>query len=74
MIIFGIIEMEVNQDVIDYKNYAYSQEVIYWRKAALESIFNQERRKKIHRLNTSNVSLIRKVKIVKTVCIYKIFT
>ena len=59
--------------MIDYINYAYKEEVTYWKKAALESILNQERRKKINRLNTSKVSLIRKVKIVKTVYIYKIF-
>ena len=58
--------------MIDYINYAYKEEVTYWKKATLESILNQERRKKINRLNTSKVSLIRKVKIVKTVYIYKI--
>ena len=59
--------------MIDYINYAYKEEVTYWKKATLESILNQERRKKINRLNTSKVSLIRKVKIVKAVYIYKIF-
>ena len=59
--------------MIDDINYAYKEEVTYWKKATLESILNQERRKKINRLNTSKVSLIRKVKIVKTVYIYKIF-
>ena len=60
--------------MIDYINFNYSEEVTYWGKAAIESIFNQERRKKINKFNTSKVSLIWKIKIVKTVCIYEIFT
>ena len=41
----------VNQDMIDYINYAYSEEVTYWRKAALERVLT-ERRKRINRLST----------------------
>ena len=33
--------------MIDYINFAYSEEVTYWGKTAIESIFNQERRKKL---------------------------
>ena len=51
--------------MIDYINYAYSEEVTYWRKAALESILTK---------SISKVSLIRKLNIVKTVSIYEIFT
>ena len=39
------IEIEVNQDVINYINYAYSEEVTYWRKAALESILTKSEEK-----------------------------
>ena len=56
--------------MIDYINFAYSEEVTYWGKAAIESIFNQERRKKINRFNTSKISLIWKINIVKKVFIY----
>ena len=39
------IEIEVNQDMINYINYAYSEEVTYWRKAALESILTKSEEK-----------------------------
>ena len=39
------IEIEVNQDMINYINYAYSEEVTYWRKAALESILTNSEEK-----------------------------
>ena len=58
--------------MIDYINYAYSEEVTYWRKAALESILTNSEEKKINRISASKVSLIWKVKIVKTVSIYGI--
>ena len=59
--------------MIDYINFAYSEEVTYWGKAAIESIFNQERRKKINRFNTSKVSLIWKIKIVKTMHLWNFY-
>ena len=37
------IEMEVNQEKIDYINHVYNKEIAYWKKAALE----RERRKRI---------------------------
>ena len=37
------IEIEVNQEKIDYINYVYNKEIAYWKKAALE----RERRKRI---------------------------
>ena len=39
------IEIEVNQDMINYINYAYSEEATYWRKAALESILTKSEEK-----------------------------
>ena len=32
------IEIEVNQEKIDYINYAHSEEIAYWKKAALERV------------------------------------
>ena len=37
------IEIEVNQEKIDYISYVYNKEIAYWKKAALE----RERRKRI---------------------------
>ena len=42
------IRIEVNQDKINYINYAYSEEVTYWRKAAFERV-STERRKRINK-------------------------
>ena len=39
------IETEVNQEIIDYINYGHNEEITYWRKAALERV-STERRKK----------------------------
>ena len=50
--------------MINYVNYAYSEEVTHWRKAASESILTKSK-KKINRLSTSKFFLIWKVKIVK---------
>ena len=44
-------EIEVNQDKIDYVTYAYSEEVTFWRKAASKKV-STERRKRINRLST----------------------
>ena len=38
-------EIEVNQDMINYINYPYSEEVTYWRKAALDSILTKSEEK-----------------------------
>ena len=42
------IEIEVNQEKIDYINYVYNKEIAYWKKAALE----RERRKRIAGFST----------------------
>ena len=49
------IEIEVNQDKIDYKNYAYSEEVTYWRKAALEKVSTESEEKELMDLAPSRV-------------------
>ena len=66
------IEIEVNQDKIDYINYGYSEEVTYWRKSALEKVSTDSEEKELIDLVPLRVSLIRKVKSVKTVNIDEI--
>ena len=66
------IEIEVNQDKIDYINYAYSEDVTYWRKAALERVSTESEEKELIDLAPSRVSLNWKVKSVKTVNIDEI--
>ena len=66
------IEIEVNQDKIDYINYANSEEVTYWRKGALERVSIESAKRELIDLALSRVSLIRKVKSVKTVNINEI--
>ena len=53
-------KIEVNQDKIDYVNYAYSKEVTYQRKAALERVSTESEEKELIDLAPSKVSLIRK--------------
>ena len=40
-------KIEVNQDVIDYIDYAYSEEVAYWRKAAFEIVLTKSEGKEL---------------------------
>ena len=53
------IEINVNQDKIDYRNYAYSEEVTYWRKETLERVSTEGNEKELIDLAPSRVSLIR---------------
>ena len=39
------IEIGVNQEKIDYINYVYNKEIIYWKKAALERVLNESEEK-----------------------------
>ena len=41
------IEIEVNQEKIDYINYAYSEEITYWKKAALERVSIESEEKEL---------------------------
>ena len=59
--------------MIDYINYAYSEEVTYQKKAALESIFNQGRRKNLTDLALQKIvkqyvfmKLLLKIEILST--------
>ena len=40
-------EIEVNQERIDYINYAYSEEMTYWKKAALERVSAESEEKEL---------------------------
>ena len=35
------IETELNQEKTDYINYAYNEEIAYWKKAALARVLNE---------------------------------
>ena len=41
------IEIEVNQEKIDYINYAYSEEITYWKKAVLERVSMESEEKEL---------------------------
>ena len=40
-------QIEVNQERIDYINYAYSEEMTYWKKAALERVSAESEEKEL---------------------------
>ena len=62
----------MNQDKIGYINHTHSEEVTYWRKAALEWVSIESEKRDSIDLAPSRVSLIRKVKSLKTVNINEI--
>ena len=39
------IEMDVNQKKMEYINYAYNEEITYWKKAALARVLNESEEK-----------------------------
>ena len=59
-------EIEVNQEKIDYINYVYNKEITYWKKAALERVLNESEEKELLDLASSRCLLIHK-KSEKTV-------
>ena len=63
----------MNQDKIDHINYVHSEEITYWKKEALERFSSESEEKELIDLAPSTVSLICKVKSVKTVIVDKIF-
>ena len=66
------IEIEVNQDKIDDINYAYNEEVAYWRKVDLKRVSTESEKRELIDLAPSRVSLICKVMSVKTLNIDEI--
>ena len=49
------IEIEVNQEKIDYVNYVYIKEITYWKKAALERVLNESEEKELLDLALSRI-------------------
>ena len=66
------IEIEVNQEKIDYINYVYNKAITYWKKAALERVLNESEEKGLLDLAPSRILLTRKEKSEKTVNIDEI--
>ena len=54
------IETELNQEKID--DYAYNEEITYWKKATLARVLNESEGKELADLAPSRVLLIRKEK------------
>ena len=46
------IEIELNQEKIDYMNYTYSKEITCWKKAALDIVLTENEEKKNDRFST----------------------
>ena len=40
------IEIQVNQEKIDYINYAYNKKITYWKKVTLEKVSTENEKKK----------------------------
>ena len=66
------IEVEVDQKKMEYINYAYNEEMTYWKKLALAKVLNESEERELLDLAPSRVLLIRKEKIEKTVNIDEI--
>ena len=60
------IELEVNQEKIDYINYAYNEETKNQKKMALAQVLNETEEKELIDLAPSKVLLIRKEKSKNT--------
>ena len=60
------IELEVNQEKIDYINYAYNEEMKNQKKMALAQVLNETEEKELIDLAPSKVLLIRKEKSKNT--------
>ena len=65
-------KIEMDQEKMEYMNFAYNEEIIYWKKAALDMILNEREEKELVDLAPPKVLLIRKEKIEKIVNIDEI--
>ena len=65
-------KIEMDQEKMEYMNFAYNEEIIYWKKAALDRILNEREEKELVDLAPPKVLLIRKEKIEKIVNIDEI--
>ena len=65
-------KIEIDQENIEYINFAYNEEITYWQKAALDRVLSEWEEKELVDLAPPRVLLIRKEKIEKTVNIDEI--
>ena len=65
-------KIEMDQEKMEYMNFAYNEEIIYWKKAALDRILNEREEKELVDLAPPKVLLIRKEKFEKIVNIDEI--
>ena len=65
-------KIEMDQEKMEYMNFAYDEEITYWKKAALDRVLNEREEKELVDLAPPKVLLIRKEKIEKIVNIDEI--
>ena len=68
----GTRKIKIDQEKMEHINFAYNEEIIYWKKAALDRVLNEGEEKELVDLALLRVLLIRKEKIEKTVNIDEI--
>ena len=66
------IEVEIDQEEVDFRNDTYEKELQYWKRAALESVSTENGAKELIDLVPSRVILVRKLKNEKVVNIDEI--
>ena len=65
-------KIEMDQEKMEYMNFAYNEEITYWKKAALDRVLNEREEKELVDLAPPKVLLIRKEKIENIVNIDEI--
>ena len=65
-------KIEIDQEKMEYVNFAYNEEITYWDKVAFDMVLNEREEKELVDLAPPRVLLIRKEKIEKTVNIDEI--
>ena len=65
-------KIEIDQEKTEYINFAYNEEITYWKKAVLDRVLKDRDEKELADLAPSRVLLIRKEKIEKIVNIDEI--
>ena len=65
-------KIEIDQEKMEYVNFAYNEEITYWDKVAFDMVLNEREEKELVDLAPPRVLLIRKEKIDKTVNINEI--
>ena len=65
-------KIEIDQEKMEYINFADNDEITYWKKAALDRVLKEREEKELVDLASPRVLLIRKEKIEKIVNINEI--